>query len=383
MRDRHHFLILTSAAALTLALNQSVLAADGETTSAEAAPAVAEPTAPAAEQAVSTNAQEAPPAAAETLEPVAAAASAAPAEAPAATAPVAATETAVPPTPAEAARQRSDQRQADVMAKRGLRYEELRQRAAEAGVELPETPPWEQVTAPEMPAFPTMPSDGRGKAMMSEEERAAHIEKMRNMTAEDRMAAREAHWAAMRERAAERGIELPETPPWKAAMERRMAMQEKWDAYRKTVEEMTDEQREAAEAMFGQSPPIGGPAAFAGESYPGGGPGAEGPGGYGPGGFGPGDYGPAGSGPGGFGPGGYGPAGSGPSRFGPGGFGPAGSGPGRFGRPAMPAGGYGPCGNMPCQRYPDRDMGPRPPMMYPRGVPGGAQAPRRPMGGGY
>ena len=363
MRDRPSFLLLTSAAALALALNQNILAADGETTSAEAAPAAAEPTAPPAAPAVSTNTEVTPPAAADTVEPTVAPASAAPTEPPAATAAVAATEAAVPPTPAEAARQRSEQRQADAMAKRGLRYEELRQRAAEAGVELPEIPPWQQVEAPEMPSFPAIPSGGPGRVLMNAEERAAHIEKMRNMTVEDRMAEREAHWAEMRERAAERGIELPETPPWKAAMERRMAMQEKLDAYRKTIEEMTDEQREAAEAMFGQYAPTRGPVPLGDESYPGVGPGGGGPGGYGPGGYGPRGYGPRGYGPRGYGPGGYGP--------------------GDFGRPAMPAGGSGPCGSMPCQGYPDRDMGPRPPRMYPRGVPGGAQAPLRPMGGGY
>ncbi len=318
MRDRHQLITLASAAALALALTHNVLAAEGDTTPAEAAPAATAP----AETPTAVTEAEVTPAPAQPAEttPEAAAAPAEPA--PTTEAAAAPTEAAAPPTPAEVARQRSEQRRADAMEQRGLRYEELRQRAAMSGVELPETPPWEQTVPPEMPSFPAMPSGVSDKGMMSAEERAAQIDKMRSMTPEERMAQREAHWAKMRERAAERGIELPETPPWKAAMERRKAMQEQWDAYRKTIEEMSDEQREAAQAVFGRYSPADRPASFGGQPYPG----AE-------------------------------------------------AGPKGFVHPAMPTGGYGPCGPRPCQGYSGRGMMPHPQMMYRQGAPSGAQAP--------
>ena len=135
-------------------------------------------------------------------------------------------------------------------------------------------------------------------------------------------------------------MEMPETPPWKAAMERRQAMEAQWEAYRKLIDEMSDEQREAAKAVFGRSAPTGGPV-----------------------------RGPARAG--------------GPSGFGgqplPG-VAPRGS----FGQPAMPRGGYGPCGSMPCQGAPGRGMmPPRQPMMYPQGGQGGPRAPMAPMYGNY
>ncbi|WP_295384807.1 hypothetical protein [uncultured Thiodictyon sp.] len=71
------------------------------------------------------------------------------------------------------------------------------------------------------------------------------------MTPEERRAAREAHWKEMRARAAEHGVELPETPPWVASEQRRKAAQERFEQYRKTVEALTPEQREAAQALFG------------------------------------------------------------------------------------------------------------------------------------
>jgi hypothetical protein len=124
----------------------------------------------------------------------------------------------------------------DLEAMREQRYQAMRERAAKTGVTLPEVPPWK---------------------LMSEDERRAHWEKMRNMTPEERTAMREQHWAEMRERAAEKGVELPEIPPWKQAQQRREEMRAKWEAYRQTVDQMTEEQREAAAAVFGrpQTPP--------------------------------------------------------------------------------------------------------------------------------
>jgi len=80
------------------------------------------------------------------------------------------------------------------------------------------------------------------------------MEQMRNMTPEERLAARADNYKQLRERAAAQGIELPETPPWEQAQQRRKAMQEKWDAYRKQVDALTDEQREAAQAVFSGAP---------------------------------------------------------------------------------------------------------------------------------
>ncbi len=80
-------------------------------------------------------------------------------------------------------------------------------------------------------------------------------ERIRNMTPEERQAMREERWKQMRADAAERGIEMPETPPWKEAEKRRQEMAQRFEEYRKTVEQMTDEQREAAQAIFGRMPP--------------------------------------------------------------------------------------------------------------------------------
>jgi hypothetical protein len=70
------------------------------------------------------------------------------------------------------------------------------------------------------------------------------------MTPEERQAMREQRWEEMRARAAERGMELPETPPWEAAEQRRKEMLERYNQYRATIEAMTDEQKEAISALF-------------------------------------------------------------------------------------------------------------------------------------
>jgi hypothetical protein len=140
---------------------------------------------------------------------------------------------APPAIPGHAAASGAPQTAEDLDAMREERYKAMRERAAKSGVELPETPPWK---------------------LLTEEERYARWEKMRNATPEERAAMREQNWAEMRKRAAERGIELPETPPWKQAQQRREEMKAKWESYRQTIEQMTEEQREAAAAVFGKPP---------------------------------------------------------------------------------------------------------------------------------
>ena len=206
MIHTQRILTLTSAAALSLALGQAT--------------AQTEPAVPPAS---------APPAAA-----------AAPAPAPAAeTAPAAAAPAAAPAAPAgaDAMREQMEKRHAEAMAERNKRYAELRKHAAEVGLELPETPPWEQADMPDMP-------EGMPAGMMP---------RPAQMTDEERNAMREKRWEAMRARAAERGMELPETPPWEAAEQRRKEMQERFEQYRATIDAMSEEQKEAIKAIFGAS----------------------------------------------------------------------------------------------------------------------------------
>ncbi|HYN77552.1 MAG TPA: hypothetical protein VES73_07155 [Lamprocystis sp. (in: g-proteobacteria)] len=108
--------------------------------------------------------------------------------------------------------------------------------------------------APAAETAPT-PADGPGQMEAMCAEHMAMREKMRNMTPEERKAMRETQWQEMRARAAARGVELPETPPWVAAEQRQQAAQEQFEKYRKTVEAMTPEQIEAARAMFGRRGP--------------------------------------------------------------------------------------------------------------------------------
>ncbi len=131
--------------------------------------------------------------------------------------------------PAAATPDRAGESQASALAERRQRYDALRASAAEIGVALPENPPWET---------------GRfGRSDLSE--------RMRGLSPEERQAMRETRWQQMRAEAAERGIEMPETPPWVEAEKRRQEMQERFTQYRKTIEQMSDEQREAARAFFG------------------------------------------------------------------------------------------------------------------------------------
>ncbi|EXJ16393.1 hypothetical protein [Imhoffiella purpurea] len=130
-------------------------------------------------------------------------------------------------SPADAARIQAAERRAAADAQRRQRYEDLRSRAAEVGIELPETPPWED-----------------NDARMSERGRSA-------AERERRQAEREARWHQMQQEASERGVPMPDASPWEEASKHRQAMAERYEAYRKTIEAMTDEQREAAQAMFG------------------------------------------------------------------------------------------------------------------------------------
>jgi hypothetical protein len=264
MTDKPRLIILASVATLALALAQPVRA-EGE----QAPAATPTPT---------------PEAAPATPAPEAAAAASAPAGAPANTAHA-------------DSRQRMEAHMAEMTAERNRRYGELRQRASEVGIELPETPPWEQAMPempkmpdmPQMPAMPKMPDMAgmqgmtgeereamraahyqamreRAKAagidlpetppakLMTPEERRAHWDSMRNQTPEERQAGRAETYKQLRERAKAQGIDLPETPPWEQAQQRRKAMQEKWEAYRKQVDAMTEEQREAARAIFSGGP---------------------------------------------------------------------------------------------------------------------------------
>ena len=147
MIEKRPILLLASAATLTLALNQSVWADAILSDSAVQAPTGDAPVA------------EAPPAQAPAIEiPVAAPAEAPATEAPA-TEPTSAELPAAEPTSAETpaaeppvqtspaathfatARERMETRQAEMMEGRRLRYDELRARAAEVGLTLPEVPP--------------------------------------------------------------------------------------------------------------------------------------------------------------------------------------------------------------------------------------------------
>ncbi len=285
MHDKTPYLLFASAAALSLALSQAAMAQTSTTPAGQDAAVVAPP-APAAAATAPAPVPPAPEAAAPSPAPVAAT------EAPAGAAGAPGASAAA--AHADAAAKRMEERRAEMMAKRKQRYEELRKRAETAGLNLPESPPWDEAgfTPPEMPEMPEMPAwaspsgmEGMDQEWMARreqamqamrerakqrasaegpdqapwnletaEERRAQMEKMRNATPEERAALRDQHWAEMRERAATQGITMPETPPWKEAEQRREARKAKWENYRKIVDQMSAEEREAAEAMFGQPP---------------------------------------------------------------------------------------------------------------------------------
>ncbi|MEW8561785.1 MAG: hypothetical protein AB2541_06750, partial [Candidatus Thiodiazotropha sp.] len=111
-------------------------------------------------------------------------------------------------------------------------YQALRKRAEEAGVMLPERPPW--LNEPGQSLRPSM------------EERMEHRQQMMSMTQEERDAFRLQRYQEMRARAEEQGIEMPETPPWVA---RQQAMDDEWAKHQKVIEGMSDEERAACHAM--------------------------------------------------------------------------------------------------------------------------------------
>jgi len=254
MANKRPFLLFSSSVALMLALHQGAsaeepVAAEPPPTGVSSTPPPASPTPP-----------ETAAAGSETAPPSESTAQSRPAEPQAPTAPVpagaahagrtpptdtkdaaaSAPQSAVPvgktPQPPshsiqmDAARKRMEKRRAEMMERRMRRYEELRERAAEFGLELPETPPWQ---------------------LKSDEERKTHREKMRAMSPEERRAMRDKHWEKMRDRAREQGIEMPETPPWKQAEQRREAMKAQWESYKEIFNALTQEQKEAIQALFG------------------------------------------------------------------------------------------------------------------------------------
>ena len=272
MSCKNTMLSCASAIALSLAMAQSASAAEeAAKAAAEAsvaqAPATAEPTVPTVEAApIETPAMAAPP---PPMEPR--------------------------PMPPEFIEQLEQYRKEMPMlpeerweARRtefNKRYEDLRTRAADAGMNFPEATPWNRepewltydemrnqmqergIELPEQPAWP-------GQMGVSDEERQAardamqeKIGKMRKMqeelaamAAEVREAFREQRYRDMRERAASRGMELPATQPWKRppaagptpARPESPAPQPAeadWSKYQAIIAGMSSEEREACMAM--------------------------------------------------------------------------------------------------------------------------------------
>lgn len=115
---------------------------------------------------------------------------------------------------------------------REAQYQSLKKRAEEAGVMLPERPPWQ--------------SDAERMLRPSMEERMAHRKQMMSMSQEERDAYRQQRHQEMRARAKEMGSEMFETTPWSA---RQQALDEEWAEHQKVIEGMSDEERAACHAM--------------------------------------------------------------------------------------------------------------------------------------
>jgi hypothetical protein len=155
---------------------------------------------------------------------------------------------------------------------RNKRYQDLKQRAEKMGVMLPEKPPWETAGSRAMP-----PRHTEMEAMRK------HHQEMMSMSPEEREAARAARYQEMREQAKQRGVEMPETPPWQ---QRQEMMEAEWSKHKAAIEGMSDEERAACHAMhrrhMGMNPGGGQPPMMRGPMGQGMGP-AMGPGyGYGP-----------------------------------------------------------------------------------------------------
>ena len=127
--------------------------------------------------------------------------------------------------------------------------------ALSQGPALAQAPATAPVATPPAAPAPAAAEDPRARMDALRAQHYANCEKMMTMTREERAAMRETHWKEMRARAAARGVELPETPPWVAAEQRRKEAHEQFEKYRKTVEALTPEQLEAVRAMFGAGGP--------------------------------------------------------------------------------------------------------------------------------
>jgi hypothetical protein len=112
------------------------------------------------------------------------------------------------------------------------RYQSLRERAEEAGVMLPERPPW-------------YPETGQ-MVHPGQEEWMAHRKEMMSMSDEEREAYRQQRHEQMRAWAEEMGMEMPEMPPW---MARQQAMDEEWAKHQQVIQGMSEEERAACHAM--------------------------------------------------------------------------------------------------------------------------------------
>ncbi|MGD2083954.1 MAG: hypothetical protein PVF91_13405, partial [Chromatiales bacterium] len=76
-----------------------------------------------------------------------------------------------------------------------------------------------------------------GGTLMSAEEAAEHRAKMRGLSPEEREAYRDQQYAELRERARAKGMELPETPPWKGEASAGAATMTTAEAHAKAMEE--------------------------------------------------------------------------------------------------------------------------------------------------
>jgi hypothetical protein len=100
------------------------------------------------------------------------------------------------------------------------------------------------VMLPETPPWRSEMGQMIGPSM---QERMAHRKEMMSMSQEERDAYRQQRYQEMRERADEMGIEMPETPPWQA---RQQVLEQEWAKHQKAIQGMSDEERAACHAML-------------------------------------------------------------------------------------------------------------------------------------
>ncbi len=283
MSCKNTMLSCASAIALSLAMAQPALAAE------EAAKAAA----PAAEEAAKAAAPASVAQAPATAEPTVPTVEAAPIETPAMAAPPPHMEPRpMPPGFIEQLEQHRKQmtmlpeeRWEARRAELNKRYGDLRTRAADAGMNFPEAAPWNRepewltydqmrnqmqergIELPEQPAWPGqmgMSDEERQTAQDAMQEKIGKMRKMQEelaaMNAEVRAAFREQRYREMRERAASRGMERPELPPWKrpsaagpapalAEPPAQQPAEGDWSKYQAIIAGMSPEEREACMAM--------------------------------------------------------------------------------------------------------------------------------------